>query len=64
MPVLVVVMVVIVIVIRISVLKGCRTFQLDFQKSRVLKIFQICPNILTVFVCTKMVIMTQITTMV
>ena len=64
MPVLVVVMVVIVIVVRISVLKGCRTFQLDFQKSRVLKIFQICPNILTVFVCTKMVIMTQITTMV
>lgn len=63
MPVLVVVMVVIVIVIRISVLKGCRTFQLDFQKSRVLKIFQICPNILTVFVCTKMVIMTQITNM-
>ena len=61
---LVVVMGVIVIVIMISVLKACRTFRLDFQKSGVLKSFQICPNILTVFVCTKMVLMTQIITMV
>lgn len=45
LPGLVVMMVVIttLTVMRVSVLEGCRAFQLDFQKSGVLKLFM-CPK--------------------
>ena len=41
---LVVTVVIMTVTVMVSVLKGCRTFQLDFQTSGVLKIFRVCPK--------------------